>query len=83
MDLSYFTHLSFIVPVQWFNYFIDTIIQPKYMVLFHLFCLLLCTTIRLKIRFLIINLFQLHAHDILTKTYDPHTFDFFSKVLNN
>ena len=77
MDSSHFIHLSFIIPVQWFNYFIDTTIQPKCMVLFHLFCLLLCTTIRLKIRVLIINLFQLHVHDISTKTYDPHTFDFF------
>ena len=47
------------------------------MVLFHLFCFLLCTTIRLKITVLITNLFQLYAHDISTKTYDPLSFVFF------
>ena len=47
------------------------------MVLFHLFCFLLCTTIRLKIRVLITNLFQLYAYDISTKTYDPLSFVFF------
>ena len=47
------------------------------MALFHLFCFLLCTTNRLKIRILIINLFQLYVHDISTKTYDPLSFVFF------
>ena len=74
MHPSYFICLSFIIPPQWFNSFIEKTIQPKYMVLFHLFCFLLCTTIRLKIRVLIINLFQLYAHDISTKTYDPLSF---------
>ena len=41
------------------------------MVLFHLFCFLLCTAIRLKIKVFITNLFHLYAHDISTKTYDP------------
>ena len=83
MDPSYFTYLSFIIPPQWFNSFIDKTIQPKYMVLFHLFCFLLCTTIRLKIRVLTINLFQLYAHDISTTTYDPLFCVFFSRDLNN
>ena len=84
MDPSYFVYLSFIIPPQWSNSFINKTIQPKYMVLFHLFCFLVCTTIRLKIRVLIINLFQLYAHDISTKTYDPLSFVFFfSRVLNN
>ena len=77
MDPSFFIYLSFIIPPQWFNSFIDTTIQQKYMVLFHLFCFLLCTTIRLKITVLITNLFQLYAHDISTKTYDPLSFVFF------
>ena len=77
MDPSYFIYLSFIIPPQWSNSFINKTIQPKYMVLFHLFYFLVCTTIRLKIRVLIINLFQLYAHDISTKTYDPLSFVFF------
>ena len=77
MDPSFFIYLSFIIPPQWFNSFIDTTIQQKYMVLFHLFCFLLCTTIRLKITVLITNLFQLYAHDISTKTCDPLSFVFF------
>ena len=52
-------------------------IQQKYMVLFHLFCVLLCTTIRLKNTVLITNLFQLYAHGISTQTYDPLSFVFF------
>ena len=79
MDPFYlFICLSFIIPPQWVNSFIDTTIQPKYMVLFLLFWFLLWTTIWLKITFLITNLFQfqLHAHDILIKTYDPFSFVF-------
>ena len=49
------------------------------MVLFHLFCFLLCTTIRLKIRILITNLFHdILLHDISSKTYNPLSFVFFS-----
>ena len=40
---------------------------------------LLSKIIWLKIRVLIINLFQLYAHDILTKTYDPLFLCFFLK----
>ena len=38
---------------------------------------LLRATIRLKIMVLITNLFQLYAHNIWTKTYDPLSFVFF------
>ena len=84
INLSYLIYLSFIIPLQWFSSFIDTTIQPKYMVLFHLFWFLLGTTVRLKIRVLITNLFQLYAHDISIKTYDPISFVFFfSRVLKD
>ena len=74
MDPSYFIHVSLIIP-QCFSSFIDMTIEPKYMVLLHLFCFLLCTTIRLKSS--VTNLFQLCAYDILTKIYDPLSFVFF------
>ena len=82
MDPSFFIYLSFIIPPQWFNSFIDTTIQRKYMVLFHLFCFLLCTNIRLKIRVLITNLFQLYYTTFRPKHMILFLLCFLSRVLN-